>query len=90
MRRSRFFVAPDAVDDRLQTVRITDVNQIRQIVTVLRLRVGDALDILDGKGTIYRSIISSSTAVKGKIRKDDQIICKFEQALPVVKHRCGL
>jgi 16S rRNA (uracil1498-N3)-methyltransferase len=78
MRRSRFFVDPSNVDLTKQTISIKDANQIRQILTVLRLRVGDGLDLLDGTGMIYPSVISSSTAIKGKIRSGDQLICKFE------------
>ena len=78
MRRSRFFVDPSNVDLKKQTISIKDANQIRQILTVLRLRVGDGIDLLDGTGMIYPSIIISSTAIKGKIRSSDQLICKFE------------
>lgn len=80
MRRSRFFVAPENVDQTNQSISITDFNQVRQILTVLRLRVGDKIDLLDGKGQIYSCEISSSTGSKGKIRKDDQIVCAIKSA----------
>jgi len=82
MRRSRFFVEPSCIDQENKTIRIADANQIRQIVTVLRLRPGDALDVLDGKGNIYPCTLQSSSASKGKIRAGDQIICQFESASP--------
>jgi 16S rRNA (uracil1498-N3)-methyltransferase len=80
MRRSRFFVDPSNVDLTSQTISITEPNQIKQILTVLRLRVGDTIDILDGIGNIYPSVISTSTAVKGKIRSGDRLSCKFESS----------
>lgn len=80
MRRSRFFVDPSNVDLTNKTVSIDDPNQIRQILTVLRLRIGDELDILDGKGSIYSCKIASTTAVKGKIRSNDRLVCSFESA----------
>jgi 16S rRNA (uracil1498-N3)-methyltransferase len=80
MRRSRFFVDPTNVDLTNKTISIDDPNQIRQILTVLRLRIGDQLDVLDGKGSIYPCTISTSTAQKGKIRPDDRLVCNFEAA----------
>jgi 16S rRNA (uracil1498-N3)-methyltransferase len=82
MRRSRFFVDHNSVDQTNKSIRLEDANQIRQILTVLRLRVGDELDILDGKGNIYQCRIASSTAARGKVRNGDELICQFEIALP--------
>ena len=80
MRRSRFFVDASNVDLTNKTISIDDINQIRQILTVLRLRIGDELDVLDGVGSIYPCTISSSTAVKGKIRTGDRLVCTFDSS----------
>lgn len=80
MRRSRFFVDQSSIDQANRTIRLEDANQIRQILTVLRLRVGDELDILDGMGNIYQCAIASSTASRGKTRSGDAIVCQFETA----------
>lgn len=54
MRIPRFFLDTDAIDAKSGTVAIDDISQIRQIVGVLRLGRGDKIDVLDGKGVVYR------------------------------------
>lgn len=80
MRRSRFFVDPSSIDQSNKTIRIEDVNQIRQILTVLRLRVGDEVDLLDGEGNIYPSRIASVPSARGKVRNGDELVCHYESA----------
>jgi 16S rRNA (uracil1498-N3)-methyltransferase len=55
---SRFFIDPDLVDKVAGGARIVDLQQIKQIGNVLRLFVGSQVIILDGKGCVYRCLIT--------------------------------
>lgn len=83
MRRSRFFVDPSLIDRLTQTVVIEDQGQIKQILTVLRLREGDELDLLDGRGELYPCKINSLVSGRGK-SSANKIICSFESHSPAL------
>ena len=58
MRIPRFFIPHDSFDPDAQHVTLTERAIVDQILKVLRLGVGDHIDLLDGRGKIYRCSIS--------------------------------
>ena len=52
----RFFVSPDAVKENEIEITGIDVNHIKN---VLRMQVGESVEICDGKGTDYACVIKS-------------------------------
>jgi len=66
----RFFVQPEQIEGRLARISGADVNHI---LKVLRLKQGDALIILDGRGKLYDAVISES----GK----KEVLCAIRQEL---------
>lgn len=73
MRISRFFVDPKSVDRASGTITLTDAQQLRQIISVLRLVEGDRLDILDGSGAIFQCRLI--TASKTTSHQSGVIVC---------------
>lgn len=61
MRIPRFFVAPSSIDASSRQVYISDPAQLKQILSVLRLKRGSALDILDGSGAVFHCSLASAT-----------------------------
>jgi 16S rRNA (uracil1498-N3)-methyltransferase len=55
-RAPRFFISPDRIDGSAITITGDDV---RHIATVLRMKPGDNLLLCDGRGTEYKSRITS-------------------------------
>ncbi|RJQ31232.1 MAG: 16S rRNA (uracil(1498)-N(3))-methyltransferase [Peptococcaceae bacterium] len=70
----RFFVSPAQIKDKSVIVTGPDVLHITR---VLRLRAGDLITILDGRGGIYEAVIERATgqevycAIKSKLVSDD-------------------
>lgn len=64
-----FFISSDCISDRFIT--LTDRNQVHQIGRVLRMRPGDLLIFLDGKGDAYRVMIQSinSSSIHARIEE---------------------
>ncbi|MEC7274475.1 MAG: RsmE family RNA methyltransferase [Verrucomicrobiota bacterium] len=66
MSRFRSFLFPDAlVDAQLVTL---DVRESHHLVRVLRAKVGDSVEVLDGKGSRYFGYIAQSDARAVKIK----------------------
>jgi 16S rRNA (uracil1498-N3)-methyltransferase len=53
MRTQRFFISPHSIDSQACLATIDEPHLISQIKNVLRLRVGDRVDLLDNKGQLY-------------------------------------
>ncbi len=67
LRIPRFFISPDSFIHEQQQVILSDRGVIEQISKVLRLDVGNEIDLLDGAGKIYRCSITSLNS-KGRDR----------------------
>lgn len=77
MQIARFFIEPAAVDKSSGTITLSAPQQIKQIRAVLRLRVGDRIDLLDGTGLIYRCVIDRFDG-DGSRRSPSSVICRVE------------
>jgi len=100
MQIARLFVEPLSIDEAGQTVSLTGAAQIKQIRAVLRLREGDRLDLLDGKGKIYRCRLRHFQQESGRRANVSALICQIEAieaatgepaikltvALPLLRH----
>ena len=53
MTRHRFIVKNIPEGKPLQVIELTDRDQVKQILKVLRLKEGDELDAIDGRGSLY-------------------------------------
>jgi 16S rRNA (uracil1498-N3)-methyltransferase len=96
VRVPRFFIAPQLIDSKSSLVRIADPRLVAQIAQVLRLRVGDEIDVLDGLGHIYRCSLKSLVLKKGldasleaKIESSSKTFgeerVKIEVAIPILR-----
>jgi len=83
----RFFVPPSQISDGVASITGPDA---RQIATVLRLRKGDSIAVLDGSGTCYRGEICSvirelvTAAISETVRLDTEpgVYVALAQGLP--------
>jgi 16S rRNA (uracil1498-N3)-methyltransferase len=57
MNHQRFFISPNSIDKERETIVVDDHNLAKQISKVLRLKAGDRLDFLDGKGNLYEAVL---------------------------------
>lgn len=62
MRPQRFFLTPESINKENASVRITDLQTLSQIKTVLRLRQGDPIVVLDGSGCLYECVLANTNA----------------------------
>jgi 16S rRNA (uracil1498-N3)-methyltransferase len=97
---ARFFVEPLSIDEQRQTIALTGAAQIKQIRSVLRLREGDRLDLLDGQGKIYRCQLGPFADESGRRPNLAKLTCLIESievargepsinltvALPLLRH----
>ncbi len=62
----RFFVSPDGFSEKTATIKGPDVNHIR---TVLRMKPGDRVEVIDGEGFQYEVVLAEVERdhVRGKI-----------------------
>lgn len=68
MQVQRFFLPPDSIDSRLDFVTIAERSTFWQITQVLRLRAGDRIDILDGRGMLYSCQLEEVTQKQVRAR----------------------
>jgi 16S rRNA (uracil1498-N3)-methyltransferase len=59
LRIPRFFIPPESIQPEQSLINLSDRGVIEQISKVLRLDVGNQIDLLDGFGKIYRCSITS-------------------------------
>jgi len=58
--RPRFFIDPDCVDRQSGRARLADEARLsHQVRNVLRLKVGDTVDLLDGQGNLFGAELAS-------------------------------
>ncbi len=60
MQIPRLFVAPDCIDQSSNSITIEDSQITNRLLNVLRLRSGDLVDILDGRGKIFRAAVTDA------------------------------
>jgi len=66
MQIPRFFLPADFIDMQSRVVTISDAAICNQLANVLRMRGGEQLDILDGRGSIYHCILNKTQGNRGR------------------------
>ncbi len=74
----RFFLPQDSIDLAESLITFSRRESIAQITSVLRLRAGDLVDVLDGQGNIYRCRLEPMHF--GKRRALESLQAKIESA----------
>jgi len=74
----RFFIAPELIDG--DTVKLDDATA-RQITKVLRLREGDRICLLDGRGNLHDSQLSSTARNDTTAKILSSSLCQNEPVL---------
>lgn len=80
----RFFIQPSAIDSQTAKIVCEDERLCRQVNNVLRLRPGEALDFLDGQGSLYRCRLEHSR--KGQLTACIEESLKIEERHPGLVH----
>lgn len=91
MRSHRFFLTAESIDKELGNVRISERSLVSQIKTVLRLKRGDEIVVLDGQGGLFRCVldglaeseIQARIIAAGSANGDPSVFVKV--ALPLLK-----
>lgn len=72
MTRRRFFAPPAAFDSRTQRVSLA-TDEARHLREVLRLKVGDRVQVFDGKGREYSAVIEKATRDSAVLEIVDEV-----------------
>lgn len=81
----RFFIAPELING--DTARLDDATA-HQIIKVLRLKEGDIINLLDGRGNLYDAKISSTEKNNTTAKIISKYLCKNEPNLHMTLAIC--
>jgi len=87
MAQPRFFLPAEAIDPASGVALLADPRIVNQIRRVLRLKAGDGIVVLDGRGQVYRCVLTSlgAAAVKAEV-----VGCEPAAAEPAARIVVGL